>query len=187
MPKRITSRAESKSRERAHDEVRGKEREADLERAVPEHELEVESTDEEPCEHRGRPQDADDVRGGDVPEPEQPKRHERRRETRLDHEERDEERSRSRKETKRLREPSTPGVRCRSPIGVYTASISADVTPLTRRPRRRDRRRERPPHPSEEPQRERQDEDPDREGQCQSSALDEHAAPEYARCSGRRP
>ena len=71
-------------RERAHDQVRGQEREADLQRAVAEHELQVERRQEEPREHRRRPEHADDVRGRDVAEPEQAERHQRRRDARLD-------------------------------------------------------------------------------------------------------
>ena len=58
-------------RERAHDQVRGQEREADLQRGVAEHLLQVQRREEEPREHRGRPEDADDVRDGDVAAPEQ--------------------------------------------------------------------------------------------------------------------
>ena len=65
-------------RERSHDQVGGQEREPDLQRAVPEHELEVEGREEEPREHRRRPEHADDVGRGDVPEPEEAERHERR-------------------------------------------------------------------------------------------------------------
>ena len=65
----------------------GQEREADLERAVAEHELQVERREEEPREHRRRPEHADDVRGRDVAQPEQAERHERRLDARLDHEE----------------------------------------------------------------------------------------------------
>ena len=46
-------------REDAHDHVAGQEGEPDLERAVAEHELEVERREEEPREHRSRPEDAD--------------------------------------------------------------------------------------------------------------------------------
>ena len=75
----------------AHDELRrepdenapmirfaGQERETDLERAVAEHELEVEGGEEEPGEHRGGPEDADAVRGRHVAQPEEAERHERR-------------------------------------------------------------------------------------------------------------
>ena len=74
-------------RERAHDQVRRQEREADLQRGVAEHELEVEGREEEHREHRGRPEDADDVRGRDAAQPQQPERHQRRRDARLEHEE----------------------------------------------------------------------------------------------------
>ena len=53
-------------RERAHDEVGGQEGEADQQRAVAEHGLEVERGEEEPGEHRGGPEDANAVCGGDV-------------------------------------------------------------------------------------------------------------------------
>ena len=66
-------------RERAHDQVGRQEREADLQRAVPEHELQVEGGEEEPGEHRGRPEDADDVRRRHVAQLEDAERHERRR------------------------------------------------------------------------------------------------------------
>ena len=65
-------------RQGAHDQVPGQEREADLERAVPEHQLEIERGEEEPGEHRPGPEDADDVRHGDVAEPEESERDERR-------------------------------------------------------------------------------------------------------------
>ena len=42
-------------RERRHDQVGRQEGEADLQRAVAEHELHVQRGDEEPREHRGRP------------------------------------------------------------------------------------------------------------------------------------
>jgi len=64
-------------RERAHDQVRGQEREADLERLVVQHELEIERREEEPREHRSGPEHADDVRGGEVPQPEEAERHQR--------------------------------------------------------------------------------------------------------------
>src|SRR5439155_317763 len=75
-------------RERAHDQVRRQEREADLERAIPEHELEVERRQEEQREHRRRPEDADRVRGRDVPQAEEPERHERLAHARLERQER---------------------------------------------------------------------------------------------------
>ena len=81
-------------REGAHDQVPGQEREPDLERAVAEHELEVERGEEEPGEHRSRPEDADDVRDRDVAQPEEAERHERRRDARLDDEEGREQRGR---------------------------------------------------------------------------------------------
>jgi hypothetical protein len=64
-------------RERAHDQVAWEEGEPDLERAVAEHQLQVESGEEEPGEHRRRPEDADRVRGRHVPKPEQVERHQR--------------------------------------------------------------------------------------------------------------
>ena len=62
-------------RERAHDQVRRQEREPDLQRAVAEHELQIERRQEEPGEHRRGPEHADDVRDGDVPPPEEAERH----------------------------------------------------------------------------------------------------------------
>ena len=66
-------------RERSHDQIRRQEGETDLERAVAEHELEVERGQEEPREHGRRPEHADDVRGRDVAQPEEAERHQRRR------------------------------------------------------------------------------------------------------------
>ena len=74
-------------REGAHDQVGRQEGEADLERAVAEHQLQVERGEEEPGEHRRGPEDADDVRGRDVAQPEEAERHQRRGDARLDHEE----------------------------------------------------------------------------------------------------
>ncbi len=54
-------------RQDAHDDVAGQEGETDLERAVPEDELQVERGEEEPREHRAGPEHADDVRDRDVP------------------------------------------------------------------------------------------------------------------------
>ena len=65
-------------REDPHDDVPGQEREADLERRVSEHELQVQRGEEEPREHRAGPEHADDVRHRDVPKAEQPERNERR-------------------------------------------------------------------------------------------------------------
>ena len=65
-------------REGAHDQVRRQEGEADLKRAVVQHELQVERREEEPREHRRRPQHADDVRRGQVAQPQQRERQERR-------------------------------------------------------------------------------------------------------------
>ena len=96
-------------RERSHDQVGREERKSDLERAVSEHELQVEGRQEEPREHRSGPEHADDVRGRDVAQPEEAERHERRMDPRLDHEEGDEQRSRGGKEAERLR-GRPPGV-----------------------------------------------------------------------------
>ena len=60
------------------DQRRGQEREADLERAVIEDELQIERREEEHREHRGRHQDADDVGDGEVSVPKEAERHERR-------------------------------------------------------------------------------------------------------------
>jgi hypothetical protein len=49
--------------------------EADLERAVAEHQLEVEGGEEEGGEHAGGHEDADDVGGSDVTQAEEAKRH----------------------------------------------------------------------------------------------------------------
>ena len=82
-------------REEAHDQIRRQESQTDLQRAVPEHELEIESREEEPCEHRGGPQHADDVRRGEVAQPEEAQRHQRRANAGLDREEDREERDRA--------------------------------------------------------------------------------------------
>ena len=87
MPKRITSFAERPIEKAAMIRLPGQEGQADLERAVPEHELEVERGEEEPREHRAGPEDADDVRDREVAQPEKAERHERRADPRLDHEE----------------------------------------------------------------------------------------------------
>jgi hypothetical protein len=62
----------------------GQKREPDLERAVTEHELEIESRQEEPGEHRPGPEDPDGVRDGDVAQPKEAQRDERRSHSRLD-------------------------------------------------------------------------------------------------------
>ena len=110
MPKRITSFAESPSEKRAHDQVRRQEREADLERAVPEHELQVERREEEPREHRRRPEDRRRRSRRDVAEPEEAERHERRRDARLD---------------RRRRSPSSAAATPSRP------SVCADVQPCS--------------------------------------------------------
>ena len=74
----MTSLRRDAHRERSHDQVRRQERQPDLERAVAEHELEVERRQEEPREHRRRPEHADDVGGRDVAQAEEPQRHQRR-------------------------------------------------------------------------------------------------------------
>ena len=71
-------------RESAHDQVGRQEGEADLQRVVSEHELEVERGDEEPGEHGGGPEDADDIRRCDIALPEQAERHQRCADPRLD-------------------------------------------------------------------------------------------------------
>ena len=78
MPNRMTSFAERPSEKTPMIRLPGQEREADLQRAVAEHELQVERREEEPGEHRRRPEDADDVRDREVAEAEEPERHERR-------------------------------------------------------------------------------------------------------------
>ena len=89
--------------ERAHDQIRGQEGKTDLERAVAEHQLQVERRQEEPREHRSRPQNADDVRGRDVAQAEEAEWHERRVDARLEHEERRQQRDRAPEQAERLR------------------------------------------------------------------------------------
>jgi hypothetical protein len=64
-------------RHRTHDEVPREERKPDLQRAVGEHELHVERREEEPSEHRGGPENAYDIRDGDIAKTEEAERHER--------------------------------------------------------------------------------------------------------------
>ena len=71
MPKRMTSFAESPIESAPMIRFPGRNARPTCERAVPEHELQVERREEEPREHRARPEDADDVRDRDVPEPEE--------------------------------------------------------------------------------------------------------------------
>jgi hypothetical protein len=101
IPNRSTSFAEA-DRERAHDQVGRQERETDLQRGVAEHELEVEGREEEPGEHGRGPEDADDVRGRDAAQPEDPERHERRADTRLDPDEEGQQHRRGGEQTERL-------------------------------------------------------------------------------------
>ena len=63
-------------RERSHDQVPRQEGETNLQRAVPEDKLEIEGGEEEPGEHRARPENPDDVRDGEVAELEEAERHE---------------------------------------------------------------------------------------------------------------
>ena len=100
-------------RESTHDQVRGQEGETDLQRAVAEHELEVERGEEEPGEHRRRPEDADDVRGRDVAQPEEAQRHERRANASLDGEEEHQQRRRGGR-AGRASGPTSNPPRCRS-------------------------------------------------------------------------
>ena len=55
MPKRMTSLAETATERMPMMMLDGQEREADLQRAVAEHELQVERREEEPGEHRRPP------------------------------------------------------------------------------------------------------------------------------------
>jgi hypothetical protein len=89
-------------REGAHDHVGGQEGQADLERAVPQHELEVQRGHEEPREHRGRPEDARDVRGRDAAELEDAERHQRRFDTRLNRDEEGKQCDRAAEQAERL-------------------------------------------------------------------------------------
>jgi hypothetical protein len=68
---------------------------------VAEHELQVESRQEEPGEHRAGPEDADGVRDRDVPTPEEAQRHERRAHASLYGEEGDEQDRRDREQSQR--------------------------------------------------------------------------------------
>ena len=143
MPKRITSFAERPTESDAHDQVARQEGEADLERAVAEHELQVERREEEPGEHRCRPEDADDVRDRDVAQPEEAERHERRR--------RPATRSRGRPPAAAPATPSSPSVcggrpalpGCRSRSRRPRASASAVTVTAPAMSRRRSRRRPR--------------------------------------------
>ena len=101
MPKRMTSLGREQSENAPHDQVGRQERETDLERAVAEHELEVERREEEPREHRRRPRTPTPFAVDDVPQPEEAERDERRSDARLDHEEDRHQRSRA---------PSSPSV-----------------------------------------------------------------------------
>ncbi len=113
-------------RQDGHDDVAGQEGEADLERAVAEDELEVERGEEEPREHRGGPEHADDVRDREVAMPEEPERHERRLHARLDEEEHAQERAGDGEQPERLRRDVQP---TSFPFTIaYTASISDAVT-----------------------------------------------------------
>ena len=89
-------------RQEHHHEVARQEREADLERAVAQHELQVQRREEEPGEHRRRPEHADDVRDGDVALAEEAERHERRPGASLDRDERGEEHACEAKQSERL-------------------------------------------------------------------------------------
>ena len=114
MPKRITSFAERPSENSAHDQVGGQEREADLQRAVAEHQLQVERGEEEPGEHRRRPErPRPRSAAADVAEPEQAERHQRRGDPRLDDEERRPAAPRRRRAARASR-PTSSRARCRS-------------------------------------------------------------------------
>ena len=71
MPKRMTIFADRPSENAAMIRFAGRNARPTCERAVAEHQLQVERRDEEPREHRRRPQHADDIRGRDVAQPEQ--------------------------------------------------------------------------------------------------------------------
>ena len=117
----------------------GQEGETDLQRAVAEHELDVERGEEEPREHGRGPEHADDVRGRDVAQPEQPQRHERVADPRLDREEEPEQRHGSAQQRRSSRSRSTPA-RCRSRSRRRRASGTRSPSP-----RRRCRGAPRPP------------------------------------------
>ena len=78
MPKRITSFAETPTESAPMIRFAGRNARPTCERAVAEHELQVERREEEPREHRRGPEHADDVRGREVAQPEEAERHERR-------------------------------------------------------------------------------------------------------------
>ena len=104
MPNRMTSLAERPSENAAMIRLAGRKARPTCKRAVPEHQLEVERGEEEPGEHGAGPEDADDVRRRDVPEAEEPERHERRASPSLDPEEQRQQRSRYTEQADRLAE-----------------------------------------------------------------------------------
>ena len=71
MPKRITSFAETPTESAPMIRFAGRNARPTLSGRVAEHELQVERREEEPGEHRRRPEHADDVRGRDVAQPEE--------------------------------------------------------------------------------------------------------------------
>ena len=75
MPKRMTSLAERPSENAPMIRLAGRKARPTCERAVAEHQLEVERREEEPREHGRGPEHADDVRGRDVAQPEEAERH----------------------------------------------------------------------------------------------------------------
>ncbi len=145
-------------REHTHDQVAGKERETDLERAVPQHELHVERRQEEPGEHRAGPENSDDVGGREVAKLEQPERHQRRGRANLAQDEDDEERQRDAEQAERF---------CRRPavlVGIHDR-VNGDDQRAGDRDRARDveARRGRNVNLGQEPQGEQDDHDADRE------------------------
>ncbi len=89
-------------REGPHHDARGKEREADLERAVAEDVLHVESAEEELAEEPDDEQPHDEVRPGDVARPKEAQRHQRVGDPGLAEDERGEQSDRDRAEDERL-------------------------------------------------------------------------------------
>ena len=89
-------------RERRHDQVGRQEGETDLQRAVPEDELEIESGEEKPGEHGRGPEDADYVGCRDIAELEEPERHEWRASPSLDPDEQCQQHCRRREQAERL-------------------------------------------------------------------------------------
>ena len=123
-PKRITSRAETPTERTPMITLAGRNDEPDLERAVAEHELQVQRGEEEPREHRGRPEHADGVGGRGVALTEQTQRHERRLDPRLDRQEQRQQQDGAAEAAERLAQTSSPR-RCRGRSRTRPASAHA--------------------------------------------------------------